>query len=87
MVEPVCEKFQLWKGAGMPIKILRMDNSGENKKLQQRLESSDWELNPEIEYTARATPQHNARAELLFPSIANKRRAMMSAANLPIYLA
>ena len=37
-----------------------------------------------IEFTARATPQHNARAELAFPSIANKGRVMMSAANLPI---
>jgi hypothetical protein len=48
-----------------------MDNAGENKKLQQRLESSDWKLNPVFEFTARATPQHNARAELAFPSIAN----------------
>ena len=84
MVGPVCEQFQLWKGAGMPVKILRMDNAGENKKLQQRLESSDWKLDPTIEFTARATPQHNARAELAFPSIANKGRAMMSAANLRI---
>ena len=60
MVEPVCEQFQLWKGAGIPVKILRMDNAGENKKLQQRLESSDWKLNVAVEYTARATPQHNA---------------------------
>ena len=41
-------------------------------------------MNPAIDFTARATPQHNARAELAFPSIANKGRAMMSAANLPI---
>ena len=68
----------------MLVKHLRMDNAGENKKLQQRLESSDWKLDPTIEFTARATPQHNARAELAFPSIANKGRAMMSAANLPI---
>ena len=84
MVEPVCEQFQLWKGAGMPVKNLRMDNAGENKKLQQRLESSDLKLDPTIEFTARSTPHHNARAELAFPSIANKGRAMMLAANLPI---
>ena len=67
----------------MPVKNLRMDNAGENKKLQQRLEISDWKLNVAIEFTARDTPQHNALTELAFTSIANKERAMTATANLP----
>ena len=52
MVEPTCELFNKWKGAGMPVQHLRMDNAGENKKLEKRLVSSNWKLNPAIEYTS-----------------------------------
>ena len=48
MVEPTCELFNKWKGAGMPVQHLRMDNAGENKKLEKRLVSSNWKLNPTI---------------------------------------
>ena len=84
IVEPACEQFNKWKGVGITVKILHMNNAGGNKKMQQRCEIKDWKLNIACEYTTRDTPHHNAIAELAFPSIANKGRVMMAAANLPI---
>ena len=60
------------------------DNAWENKKLQERAESSDWKLGPTFEYTARDTPQQNHYAELAFATIANRGRALMHRANVPI---
>ena len=56
MVEPTCELFSIWLNKGMEVKNLRMDGSGENFLLEQRLKSEAWKLYPEIEYTARNTP-------------------------------
>ena len=72
MVEPTLEQFSLWRGAGMPVKIVRCDNGGENKSLQTRGNSSDWKLNLQFEFTARATPQRNHLAELGFAHMANR---------------
>ena len=44
MIEPTCAQFQRWQKAGRPVKYLRMDNAGENKKLAERADSSDWKL-------------------------------------------
>ena len=62
-----------------------MDPSGENHKLAKRAQSVDWkELQPiDFEFTSRDTPQHNNLAELSFPYIAGKSRAMMGAAHVP----
>ena len=61
-----------------------MDGPGENKKLQLRSESSAWKLNLQFEITARDTPQQNHLAELGFASLANKGRALMYQANIPL---
>ncbi len=37
----------------------------------------------EFEFTSRDTPQHNNLAELAFPYLADKSRAMMGAAHVP----
>ena len=37
----------------------------------------------DFEFTSRDTPQHNNLAELSFPYIAGKARAMMGAAHVP----
>ena len=37
VVDPTCKLFHLWKGAGKPVKVIRCDNAGENKVLQERL--------------------------------------------------
>jgi hypothetical protein len=84
MVEPTCEQLHKWKEAGIPVKFIRMDNAGENGKLQARAQSSDWKLNITCEYTARDTPQQNHLAELGFASLANKGRALMVRGNTPL---
>jgi hypothetical protein len=52
MIEPTAEFLNqlIEKGEG-PAK-LRMDNAGENVKLKQRMESSDWKLPIKVEFTA-----------------------------------
>ena len=83
MVEPTCEQISKWKGAGMPVKFIRLDNAGENTDLQKRTESSDWKFGIEFEYTARDTPQQNHLAELGFAILANRGRAVLHRANIP----
>jgi hypothetical protein len=83
MVELSCELFSKWKNEH-PVKYIRCDNAGENKTLQKRANGVDWKLNIEFEFTPRDTPQHNHLAELRFASIANKGRALLSAANVPM---
>jgi hypothetical protein len=83
MVEQTCEEFYKSKQMGKEVQFLRMDNAGENRKLAQRLQSTDWKLCPTIEYTARETPQHNHKAEVAIATIVKQGRAMMIEANLP----
>jgi hypothetical protein len=84
MVEPICELFFRWKQGENPVSFIRCDNAGENMTLQKRVNSVDWKLNITFEFTPRDTPQHNHLAELRLASIANKGRALMSAANVPL---
>jgi hypothetical protein len=84
MVEPSCELFFRWKQGGNPVSFIRCDNAGENMNLQKRVNNVDWKLNIAFEFTPRDTPQHNHLAELGLESIANKGRALMSAANVPL---
>ena len=69
---------------GIVIKKLRMDNAGENIALEKRLKSESWKNPVEVEYTARDTPQQNSVAEVAFYALANKARAAMHQANLPM---
>jgi hypothetical protein len=86
MVEPTCQLFKKWEQEGMPVKVVRLDNAGENKLLQDRCESKDWKLGIKFEFTARDTPQQNSLAEVAFATIANRGRAMMYQANIPYKL-
>jgi hypothetical protein len=83
MVEPTCQLFYKWKKHGIPVKIVRYDDAGENKTLKARCDSSDWKLNIEFEFIGRDTPQRNHLAKLGLASIANKGRALMYRANVP----
>ena len=74
----------LWGQAGILIKKLRMDNAGVNIALEKRLKSESWKNPVEIEYTARDTPQRKSLAEVAFYALANKARAAMHHANLPM---
>jgi hypothetical protein len=84
MVEPTCEQFQRWKDAGKEIRYVMLDNAGENESLQQRCESADWKFKIKFEYTAAMTPQQNHLAEIGLASIANRGRALMARANIPM---
>ena len=66
MIEPTCEILHHRMQTGKIINKLRMDNAGENKKLASRLQSGDWKIPVEIEYTARETPQQNSPVEVSF---------------------
>jgi len=59
------------------MRLVRMDNAGENKLFRQRAKSKDWQLGLQVEYTPRGTPQHNHLAELAFTIIGNKGRALL----------
>jgi hypothetical protein len=84
MVEETCEQLFRWKESGRGAEIIRLDNAGEKKLLQQRSQSVDWKLNVKFEFTARDTPQQNHLAELGFTHLANYGRALMARANVPL---
>ena len=48
MVEPTCVQLSKWEKEGNPVTIIRMDNAGENKKLAERIHSSDWKIKIKI---------------------------------------
>ncbi len=63
-IESMCQCIQV-KARGYPVLIMRQDNAGENKKLEQKLHSADWKLQVKMEYnTAADTPQQNALVKL-----------------------
>ena len=69
MIEPVCQRFKELEQSGKTVKVLQMDNGGENKGLVKRLNSKDWQLYPKIEWTARDTPQQNHMVEVGFATL------------------
>jgi hypothetical protein len=75
MVEPTCEKFKLWEQHSHKVEVVRMDNGGENIKLESRAKSKDWQLGVVFEKMARDTPQQNSLAEIGLTVIANKAHA------------
>jgi hypothetical protein len=86
IVEYVCEQFKKWQQADLRVQVVRCDNGGENKALEQRAQSADWQLGLQFEFTGRNTPQQNSLAEVAFATLANRGRAMMHRANLPLRL-
>ena len=87
MVEPTCEQLNKWKQAGRPVKFIWLDNAGENKLLLETYaESMAWKFDIQFEFTARDTPQQNHYAEFGFTVLANKGRAFMHRANIPLLM-
>jgi hypothetical protein len=82
-VENMCQCIQAQKARAYPVLIMRQDNAGEKKKLEQKLHSADWKLQVKMEYTAANTPQQNALVEINFTYLAAKARAAMHAAGVP----
>jgi hypothetical protein len=56
------------------------------RPFKSRTESADWNFKIQYEFTARDTPQQNHYAELGFTVLANKGRAVMHQANIPLLL-
>jgi hypothetical protein len=84
MFEPTCKELHHWITAyNREITSIRMDNAGENKRLAERMRSSDWKMTIKPEFTSRATPQQNSKAEVHFPTLVGRMKAMYEAANVP----
>ena len=83
MVIPTLNQLARWNQNGMTVKYIRLDNAGENIKLQKVSDSADYKMNLQFEFTARNTPQQNHLAELGFTVLINRGRAMMHRANIP----
>ncbi len=82
-IESMCQRIQAQTARGYPVLTMRQDNAGENKKLEKILQSADWKLPVNMEYTAANTPQQNALVEVEFIYLAAKTRAAMHTAELP----
>ena len=70
----------LSKKYGIEIKMIRLDNSGENKSLQN--ECSKENLGIIFEFTAPGTPQQNSVAERRIPTLMGRARAMLIQAGI-----
>jgi hypothetical protein len=79
----MCQRIQAQTARGHPVLIMRQNNAGESKKLEKGLQSADWKLPVNMEYTAANTPQQNALVEVKFTYLASKARAAMHAAEVP----
>jgi hypothetical protein len=84
IVEYLCEIINRDGNNGMPVRFVRCDNAGENKKFQDRAKSADWKLTIIFEFTPRCTPQHNSLAETGFATLMKRARAIMADANIPM---
>jgi hypothetical protein len=78
-----CELFKKWSQQGITVTHVRMDGAGENRTLQKRAESVDWQLGIRFEYTARDSPQQNSLAKVGFATLTNRTRAVVYRANVP----
>jgi hypothetical protein len=61
---------------------MRLDNSGENKTLQQEADK-DSEIKLQFEFPSPYTPQQNGRIERKFATLWGKVRAQLNSAKLP----
>jgi hypothetical protein len=71
--------FSKMKDRGTPVHRVRLDNSGENRKLRD----STQHMNIHYEFTAPNTPQQNGRVERKFAILYEYMRSMLNSAQLP----
>ena len=69
---------------GKQIKYIRLDNSGENKILQEDCEREHLKI--KFEYTSRDTPMKNGIVERKFQKLYNRLRATLKSSGLTSYL-
>eukprot|EP00957_Ditylum_brightwellii_P150615 11468005-Ditylum_brightwellii.AAC.1 len=56
----------MWAQKNKKVWFVRCDNTGENRSLEKRAQSSNWKMSIDFQYTACAMPQQNHLAELGF---------------------
>ena len=72
-----------WKAIGKPVQIIRCDNAGENKVLEETTQRPMYQLGILFEYTARATPEQHSRVEKSIDTKYNRTRACLAFAYVP----
>jgi hypothetical protein len=83
MIEPTCKKLLKLNVKGKNVKYIRCNEGGENWGLMNHLQSSDWKLPIQFEFTVRDSLQRNHLAEVALSTIDGCGRAIMSAAKIP----
>ena len=84
MVGPTLSLFNKWKGTPRNVTHLRMDNAGENKKLQTACESAEWNIGiKKYKCTLCNTPQQNLLVQVAFNTIGSQAKALLSDTNIP----
>jgi hypothetical protein len=69
----------------LDVKFFRCDNSGENRKFQERIKN-ETKFNVTFEFTAPNTPQQNGRVERKFATLYGKVRSILNRAKVPLWL-
>ena len=62
------------------VKILRMDNAGENKQLHEALDQEEFNIN--FQYTVAGTPQQKGHVKLKFATFYGKVRLTLNLARI-----
>ena len=62
------------------VKMIRMDNTGENKLIQKSLEQEEFNVN--FQYTAASMPQQNGHVEQKFATLYSKVRSSLNLARI-----
>jgi hypothetical protein len=77
--------LQRTKKQGIKIQVTRCDNGGENKSLQDKIDTTP-DFNTHFEHTAPYTPEQNVSIERKFQTFYGKTSYMLNACHLPIHL-
>ena len=63
MMKPTCAKFDKWRQAKKPVKLVQQEDARENKKCQDRSDQAALKLRYHFEFTTKCQHQQNSIAE------------------------
>ena len=80
--------LQIYSLHEVKVKIIRMDNAGENQHIQEMILNHHLlhQMGTKIEFTAPFTPQQNGKIERVFPTLFARVQASFNAAKLELNL-